>query len=612
VVRGLSNVVLDDPAGLRRVTLGDAVTFSTGLGGSSLLAGISVTREFALDPYFVRQPLPRLAGAILTPSTLDLYVNGVLVRQEQLAPGPFEVRNLPVTTGAGQVSYVVRDAFGRTQEYASPYYASSGMLADGVSEYGYHLGLRRLGFGQDSFHYGPPELSARHRIGIGNRLTAGYRFESGLQHIKGWDEPSCASCGSLLASGGPTLTATLPVGQVDLDAAASADGGAAGAAASVGWSLFARSFALGAVARAMTPSYAHLGQPAGADRPLLQVLGTVGAPVTHRLSLTLEGQLNSMRDAGLTSNLGMRADLRISNNLSLAFGGSRFRSPAQVPQWSGFATLLYNFGGGTTADLGGSGGTKGAGASGGVQKSLPLGEGWAWQLRSSVEQEQPTVGIGQLQYQGAYGTLLGSYVRTGRADGASATAAGALVLLDGNLLASRPVQEGFALLQVPGVPGVRGYLNNQEIGRTDAKGNLLVPSLQPYYGNRLSIGDADVPIDYQVGKTEQVVATPLRGGALVRFDVERVQSVTGLVRVDALGRSEVPAYGEITAAGQRSPVGGRGQFLFENLTAGRHAAQVEYQQGVCRFELEVPQSAGSNVDLGTVACTRLEKVAALP
>src|SRR5438093_3737527 len=117
------------------------------------MGGESVTREFALDPNFVRKPLRRLARAITSQSMLDVYVNGVLVRQEQIAPGPFEVRNLPVANGAGSVSYVVRDAFGRTQEFASPYYASSGVLADGVSEYGYHLGFRRTGFGTESFHY---------------------------------------------------------------------------------------------------------------------------------------------------------------------------------------------------------------------------------------------------------------------------------------------------------------------------------------------------------------------------------------------------------------------------------------------------------------------------
>lgn len=586
LVRGMSNLMLDDPAKLRRVTLGDAVSSATTLGGVGLLAGVSVTREFSLDPYFVRQPLPRLGGAITTPSTLDVYVNGVLVRQEQIAPGPFEVRNLPVSNGAGSVSYVVRDAFGRTQEYASPYYATSGVLANGVSDYGYHLGFRRLGFGDESFHYGPPELIAHHRMGFGDALTAGYRFESSLEH------------GSAMASGGPGVALAVPVGELDFDGAASVDGTLGGAAGSVAWSLLTRRFTAAAALRAMSTHYAAIGQPATADRPLLQLFASAGAPVTRVLNLTLETQLNSMRDAGLTSDLALRGDIRITQNLSLIVSGSRFRAPGQTPQFSAFATLLYNFGGATSADASATAERAGAGGSAGVQKALPLGEGFGYDLRTTASPAAPSTGMGLVQYQGAYGTYLASYTRSGRSDGALATAAGSLVLVDGNVMASRPVQEGFALVQVPGVEGVRGYLNNQEIGRTNSAGNLLIPSLQPYYGNRLRIGDADVPLDYELGKTEQVIATPLRGGALVKFDVRKIRSVSGLVRAG----DKVPAYGELSVDGRTSPIGGRGEFWLDRLETGRHTARVEFGGGVCSFEIDVPESAAASLDLGTVAC----------
>ncbi len=593
-VRGLSYVVVDDPAAMRRIQLGDTIGLSSVLGGTAQLSGVSVTREFSLDPYFVRQPLPRLSGAILSPSTLDVYVNGALLRHEQIAPGPFEVRNLPVGSGVGEVSYVVRDAFGRTQELASPYYAAAGVLADGVSEYGYHLGFRRLGFGEESLHYGPPQLLARHRVGVGGWMTAGYRFESALQRAGGT---------SLLASGGPTLALALPKGELDIDAAASADGNDFGGAGSISYALFIRRLSVGGSVSAMSARYANLSLPAANDRALLQLRGAVGAPVVARVNLTLEGQLNAMRDAGVSSALTLRGDIHVTNDLSFSLSASRLRSAGTQPEWLGFATLMYSFGAGVTGDIGGSGGTNAGSASAGVQKSLPLGEGWGYQLRSTLDRDQAASGLGQVQYQGAYGTYLGNYDRIGGSNGGSATAAGALVLIDGNLMASRPVQEGFALMQVPGVEGVRGYLNNQEIGRTNGSGNLLIPSLQPYYGNRLRIGDADIPIDYQLGAVEQVVATPLRGGALVRFDVQRVTSVKGAVRVDLGGRSAVPAFGELTVdARLKSPLGGEGQFWFGDLAVGKHLAQVEFREGTCRFDLVVPEDAGPSVNLGTLSC----------
>jgi outer membrane usher protein len=593
-VRGLSYVVIDDPERMRRLQLGDSIALSSALGGSALIAGVSLTREFSLDPYFIRQPLPRLSGAILTPSTLDVYVNGTLVRHEPIAPGPFEVRNLPVGSGVGQVSYVVRDAFGRTQEFASPYYSAAGVLADGIADYGYSLGFRRLRFGEESADYGPPEMLARHRVGFGDWLTAGYRFEAALQRAGGT---------SLLASGGPTLAMALPVGELDLDAAASADGSATGGAGALSYSVFTRRLSVGGSVRAMTARYSTLSLPASVDRPLLQFSGSIGAPVVPRLNLTLQGQMNAMRDTGLSSALTLRSDLHISNDLSVSLSGTRLRTPGETSQWLAYATLIYSFGGGTTGDVGGTAGRGVAAATAGVQKSLPLGEGWGYQLRSTIERDQATAGLGQVQYQGPYGTYLASYDRVGNANAAAATAAGALVVVDGNVMASRPVQEGFALLQVPGVEGVRGYLNNQEIGRTNGAGNLLVPSLQPYYGNRLRIGDADIPMDYQLGATEQVIATTVRGGALVRFQAQKVTSVKGLVRVDVNGRATVPAFGELTLdARTKSPLGAEGQFWFGDLSVGSHVAQVEFREGTCRFELLVPETAGAAVNLGTLSC----------
>src|SRR5207247_1113490 len=202
---------------------------------------------------------------------------------------------------------------------------------------------------------------------------------------------------------------------------------------------------------------------------------------------------------------------------------------------------------------------------------------------------------------GRFAQVMGTYSRIGRSDSGSLTAAGAVALVDGVLIGSRPLQQGYAVVQVPGLEGVRGYLNNQEVGRTDSRGYLLVPNLTPYYANRVSIGDADVPIDYEIGKTEQLIATPVRGGAMVKFDVHKVQTVTGMVRV----QDAIPAYGEVTAGAQTSPVGANGQFWLENLSPGIHRAQVEYRDGTCRFRIEVPLVASTSVDVGTIVCTEM-------
>jgi outer membrane usher protein FimD/PapC len=77
------------------------------------------------------------------------------------------------------------------------------------------------------------------------------------------------------------------------------------------------------------------------------------------------------------------------------------------------------------------------------------------------------------------------------------------------------VRNSFALVRVPGVDGVRAYASHQEIGRTNRRGNLLIPDLLPYYGNELNIADTDIPIDYTVPDVRITLAPPYRGGAVV-------------------------------------------------------------------------------------------------
>jgi outer membrane usher protein len=180
------------------------------------------------------------------------------------------------------------------------------------------------------------------------------------------------------------------------------------------------------------------------------------------------------------------------------------------------------------------------------------------------------------------------------------------VAIDGSIYATRPVQQSYALIRVPDVGGVRGFSSNQEVGRTSESGDLLVPDLLSYYGNRLSISDQDVPLDYSIEATEKVVSPPHRGGAIVSFPVRKVRSVTGSLTVREGGIAVVPASGELRVrVGESesvSPVGNGGEFYLENVPSGRHPAKVEFEGGTCRFLLEIPASAERFLNLGPVVC----------
>ena len=131
-----------------------------------------------------------------------------------------------------------------------------------------------------------------------------------------------------------------------------------------------------------------------------------------------------------------------------------------------------------------------------------------------------------------YQTQYGRYeLRQEQLNGESNTtvsAAGAIVGIGGGVYASRPVQDSFALVRIPGVEGVRAFASHQEVGKTGKKGDLLVPDLHAYYANILDVADGDIPLQYAVPDVGQTLALPYRGGAVAVFDVQKIQRVVGV------------------------------------------------------------------------------------
>ena len=128
----------------------------------------------------------------------------------------------------------------------------------------------------------------------------------------------------------------------------------------------------------------------------------------------------------------------------------------------------------------------------------------------------------------------------------------------------------------------------------------------PYYGNRLGIADADLPMEYDVGAIEQIVATPYRGGAHVVFPARKIRFVRGAIVVFRAGKEEAPAYGELTVEHEggllTSPLGADGELELEGLEVGTFQGRVVYAKGRCAITIVVPDVPGVIIDLGTMRC----------
>ncbi|HJT16617.1 MAG TPA: fimbria/pilus outer membrane usher protein [Thermoanaerobaculia bacterium] len=584
-VRLLSSYTLDERQSMRRWTAGDASVVTDLLGGSALIGGVTVQRNFGLDPYFVRYPPLNFSGTALTPSRVEVYVNGALVSQQEVPPGPFQLANIPVASGAGNAQIVIRDVFGREQTINQPYYYSTGVLEKGLSEFVYSAGFVRDNFGTSSFDYGSPALMGFHRLGLTDALTAGGRFEASRD----------------LISGGPNVSMRTRIGEIDFSVAGSDDHGRVGEAASFGYQYLARRMSVGGFARAFSREYANVSMRSDADRPLLDTSIFVTF-LASRASLSLLWNKSDMRDSVDTDSISLLTNVPVTRRVSLFLSvGSANQGNGRKPQ--AFAGLTYFFGGTTSASITVDHQDGKTQTITEVSRTLPVGTGFGYRFQSAMADGGTHTGSGAVQYQTDFGRYEVDFDPYRASVRPTITAAGGVVYESGSLMPARAVQDSFALVRVPGVEGVRVYASNNLIGRTDSNGDVLVPTLLAYYGNRLSIDDRDIPMNYEVSETEKTIAPPYRGGAFVPFGVRAIRTVSGTVRVKDI----VPAFGELTLTQNGksfdSPLGHNGEFYFENLPSGTYDASIEYRDGTCRFRLDIPAGNDPVVKLGQKTCT---------
>jgi hypothetical protein len=309
--RGLTHILYDDPEHALRWTLGDAIERPGDLGGNLVLGGLVVAREPSLTPYLPRTPGLTFAGQASTPSTVEVYVDGVLDRRIPVAPGIFRIGDIPAPRGNGVATYVLRDAFGNEQRFARPYQIGRGLLAPGLDDLAVGVGFARQGLGTESFDYGAPVAFARRRLGLSDHVTFGWRAETAPF--------------ARLANAGTSLALALPVGQLDLGVGASLDDGQGGLAAFVGYELLTHGFGGTVYGVAKSDHYATLDL--GRDDARTRFgLGTAMAVSGERWSTSLDvrARFPSPSDPtpgpGLEPEATRQVEARLATSIQLARG----------------------------------------------------------------------------------------------------------------------------------------------------------------------------------------------------------------------------------------------------------------------------------------------------
>ena len=617
-VRLQTQLVFDQPGEMRRWIAGDSFASSGELGSSLNLGGIGVAKLYQLNPYFIKTPLAGYSGSAAQASTVDIYVDGVRVRSEQVAPGNFNLQNLSAysATGLRNVEVVVRDPFGREQRFNFPYFFTDQLLAEGLSEYSYNAGQIRNNFGLKSADYGAFAVSAFHRYGVTDKLTLGLGGDATREHV----------------NIGPRATFnTVKAGVISAIASFSRDrnssngskrGGQSGSAVSLAHTFQSGRFNSQLLLRRYSEDYSVIGfMPL--QRPKLQGTASVsyGTAYAGTASLaydirTAYGGISGTADQRITT-LGYSKTLL--GSLSLVINMSRIAQPNAG--YSGFIGLAYypangvgvsgshqrssgdsngGSGGSNGGSNGGSGGSNG-GSNGGsgnggngstgsgssgrsgtdqlqVSKAPPIGEGLGYRVSAdrSITSDVASNTISPfVQYNARAAIFTAEGTNFNRAGGGNvvsrtAAVAGAVAVLGNGVYASRPIDDSYAVVRIePALAGLRVTKSSAAIGVSGAGGDVFVPGLGSYQLNDVGIQVKDLPIDYVAAHISQRVRPPYRSGAVVVFPVTRIRAVTGSIKlrsggtVSAVENAKIVldgAVGKISLATIRN-----GDFYFENL-----------------------------------------------
>jgi outer membrane usher protein len=532
--RGVESVVRLDsalqkniPRANLAVTLGDFVSAGTVTQRALRLGGIQLASNFELRPDLVTTPLPSFSGQVSVPTSVDILTADQRYRVGDVEPGSFTLRNVPLQTGRGEFSVVTRDALGREVIQSMRFYTSRNLLASGLTGYAVNAGFVRRRYGETSNSYGELVASGFLRRGLSSFLTG---------------EISAESTAGLANFG---ARADFTIGNIAL---ASTEGRYsrdrdAGQGTLARFSLESVSQSFGVRAGIVLPSanYRDVASRLGDSPPSRQLF----ADVSYTIGPNAQAQLAYVRQhdrADPRSNTPARRLETLSGNFRMPlssridlFAAGGLRRSERSDNLFASIGLAVNLGSPHHA---------------GAYANIDDGRPSAGLSYSRVDQREGDIGYrvsanvapdyqrlaGSAVWRARALALEGQVEEVNGAFAARANARGTLIATGGTVYARGQTGGSFALVRSGKVADVAIKLENRVIGKTDARGRLLIQNLIPQVPMHVDVDSERLPAEAMVRQARHVIAVPRRAVALVDMDVVAFRPVLRRL-VDSAGAS---------------------------------------------------------------------------
>ncbi len=565
---------------------GDVISGSLPWSSSVRLGGVQLSRDFAVRPDLVTYPLPQFAGEAAVPSSVDLFINGYKSDSARLQPGPYTLTNIPFINGAGEAVVVTTDALGRQVSTTVPFYVTSTLLQQGLTDFSLAAGTLRRDYTLRDFGYGPGVASGTFRYGYSDHLT----LES---HAEASSDLTLGGLGGNLRLGNfGVLNTALSQSQFD---------SRTGQQLSLGYQYNSTRYSFMYQRVERRDDYADLTL---VDTPYAS-LSKRSEQVTLSLNLQRFGSLGlgyfdvQAADDSRTRLLNLSWSKPLWRNTSFYLSANREIGDSN---WAMQAQLVIPFDLNGSLALSAERSKDGASrqrinysravpSEGGVGYNLGYAQGDA----PSYRQADLTWRLQSVQLQaGVYGS---SEALTRWAD-----ASGSLVWMGGETFAANRINDAFVVVSTQGFAGIPVRYENQLVGQTDRNGHLLVPWSSAYYRGKYEIDPLNLPANVQSPNVEQRVSVRRGSGYLLEFPLRRVLAAS-ITLVDRQ-HQELPL-GSLVVHEQSSTqavVGWDGLVYLENLSA-HNTLQVTLGEGrTCQATFDIDAQQQDVPLIGPLVC----------
>jgi outer membrane usher protein len=599
LVRLDSTFTHDNAADMTRWEVGDAIGGSSIWGRPIRFAGIRFSRNFDTTPGFVTEPLPQVAGQAELPSTVEVYLNGVLQTRQQVQPGPFQIDGISTFGAGGTVQLVVHDLLGQEVITTLPFVTGAPLLRQGLSDFSIEAGSMREDYGARSFDYSGGFFTATGRYGISDALTVEARSETqGDQFTEGvggsfvvpWLRyiVSGAIAGSRSATGsGEQETVSFQPG-------------------------VAQPVSIAASLQITDAGFVQLGTLPNQLPPRYTGAVSLSLPLFRHLNFSVSQVRNAPRNTQQTvvNSVGMQKSFAHIGSVSL----SAFITKAGTSNKGLLMAVTLGLGGNDDVI-----------SSVNLQRTadepltsqlqvefdrLPVSElGWGWDVRairddSLVPDGQDQVGAGGV-YQGRSLAVSGQLDGNGNRYRYQADVSGAFVVMADQIFATRRIFDSFGVAEAPDLPGLPVYVENQLVGYTNSKGEVLLPRLIEFTDNKVSIEANDLPFDAELLGSDSITVAPYyRSGVVVKLPVHRFRSaLVTLVQADG---TPVPLGAQVTYqdGGPDVYVADRGESYLRNVLPRGNLLHISWGDGhACEVRFDLPDTARAQPHVGPLICT---------